>query len=188
MQKNTRPEVSPSLAMRPERLLTAGTNWDENIAIARSEAARQYIILRNRRVYDYASLEELRQHANLAMVVATRKGLSGPALRLDVRHSLRDFCDRGRCRCNHSAPMLTGDVFNADWNKANTDPRQCLISKAITDAKLSDRQRLAVQLVYFDGLTERDAAAKMGCTQQAVNKHLTSAVAHLKKIFPTTGC
>jgi hypothetical protein len=186
MKKNNTPEVCPSLASRPDRLLATGTDWDANIAIARSEAARQYIILRNRRIFRDAGIEDLRLHANAAMVAAVRRGCSGATLRLDIRHSLRDLCRRNQRISHYASPMPNGDIFNRDWNKNRTDPRICLITQTIHE--LSERQQQAIRLVYFDGLTEQEAAVAMGCTHQGVHKHLCSGIARLQKIFSASGC
>ena len=191
MQANTTPEVC--LAMRPERLLPAAPTeeeWAANAAIARSEAARQYILLRNRRVYDIASLDELRQQANMAMVRAVRQGYTGPSLRIAIRHSLLDSCRYSERRRRHYAPMPKGELFNRDWDKDNSDLLHSIrgdpahvISGAIAQAGLSERQKEAIHLIYFGGMTERDAARTMGCTHPMVHKHLVRAIHRLRKIF-----
>lgn len=50
---------------------------------------------------------------------------------------------------------------------------------ALANAGLTDRQRQAIDLVYFEGMTQEQAAAAMGITQQAVAKLESAALAKL---------
>jgi len=49
--------------------------------------------------------------------------------------------------------------------------------------RLPTRQRQAVILVFWEGLTEEEAAQEMGCSHQTVHGYLNSAIAKLRKIF-----
>jgi len=44
--------------------------------------------------------------------------------------------------------------------------------RAIDSAGLTDRQRQAIELVYFEGMTQEDAGGIMGVSQQAVDRYL----------------
>lgn len=50
---------------------------------------------------------------------------------------------------------------------------------ALANAGLTDRQRQAIDLVYFENLTQEEAAAEMGITRQAVAKLESTALAKL---------
>ncbi|ARW40255.1 sigma factor-like helix-turn-helix DNA-binding protein [Bacillus amyloliquefaciens] len=57
------------------------------------------------------------------------------------------------------------------------------IHKAIELAGLTDRQRQAIELVYFGELTQTDAGERIGITQQAVVFHLNAAVDRLTDVY-----
>ena len=43
------------------------------------------------------------------------------------------------------------------------------LNEAIRCARLSERQARVLKLVYFDGLTQREVARLLGCSQKAVS-------------------
>lgn len=49
--------------------------------------------------------------------------------------------------------------------------------------KLTEKQRMALQLVYIEGYFEREAAEQMGCSKQAVNKHLAAGIRRIVEIL-----
>lgn len=52
---------------------------------------------------------------------------------------------------------------------------------AIENAGLTDRQRQAIDLVYFEGMTQEMAAEVMGVGQDVVSRHLSSAIRNLRE-------
>lgn len=52
---------------------------------------------------------------------------------------------------------------------------------ALANAGLTDRQRQVIDLVYFDNLTQEEAASVLGITQQAVAKHESAALTKLRE-------
>ncbi|MCY7794109.1 RNA polymerase subunit sigma [Bacillus spizizenii] len=57
------------------------------------------------------------------------------------------------------------------------------IHKALELANLTDRQRQAIELVYFGELRQAEAGEQMGITQQAVVFHLNAAVDSLTDVY-----
>ncbi|MED4579053.1 sigma factor-like helix-turn-helix DNA-binding protein [Bacillus atrophaeus] len=57
------------------------------------------------------------------------------------------------------------------------------IHTALDCAGLTDRQRQAIELVYFGELTQTEAGERMGITQQAVVFHLNAAVDSITDIY-----
>ncbi|OQV53377.1 sigma factor-like helix-turn-helix DNA-binding protein [Bacillus velezensis] len=57
------------------------------------------------------------------------------------------------------------------------------IHKAIQLAGLTDRQRQAIELVYFGELTQAEAGERMGIGQDAVSKLIDSATEKLADIY-----
>ncbi len=52
---------------------------------------------------------------------------------------------------------------------------------AIDNAGLTVRQRQAVDLVYFEGMTQEDAAEEMDVTDRAVRYHLVAGIAKIRR-------
>jgi RNA polymerase sigma factor (sigma-70 family) len=50
-------------------------------------------------------------------------------------------------------------------------------------ASLTVRQRECIVLIFVDGHTEEEAAAKMGISQSHVNRHKSMAIQKLKEMF-----
>jgi DNA-directed RNA polymerase specialized sigma24 family protein len=57
------------------------------------------------------------------------------------------------------------------------------LATAIDRAGLTDRQRQALALVYFEDLTQVDAAERMKITQQAVTIYLDSAAKKIASVY-----
>lgn len=57
------------------------------------------------------------------------------------------------------------------------------LQNAIELAKLTDRQREAIRLVYFEDLTQVEAGKRMGIGQDAVFKHIDAAANKLADIY-----
>jgi len=50
-------------------------------------------------------------------------------------------------------------------------------------AELNDADSALIEALFFEGLTERDYAAKIGISQKNVNKKKQRILAELKKFF-----
>jgi len=82
-----------------------------------------------------------------------------------------------------------GVSFNRVLNDGNGDEdaadARIDVQRAINDAGLTDRQREAIELVYFgndgDGMTQEEAGEIMGISQKNVNKHLRYGLAKIKR-------
>lgn len=57
------------------------------------------------------------------------------------------------------------------------------LTTAIEAAKLTDRQRQALRLVYEEDLTQEDAGKAMGVRQQVLARHLIVAEAKVARIY-----
>lgn len=52
----------------------------------------------------------------------------------------------------------------------------------LDSAGLTERQREAIELVYFDGLTQAQAGERMGVSQQAIDRYLRYSYEKLRKV------
>src|SRR5690625_5301193 len=66
-------------------------------------------------------------------------------------------------------PMLMGVIESAD------------LYAMLDNAKLTDRQRQAIDLVYFEDMTQEQAAAVMGVRKHTVNEHLSIGLRNLRE-------
>ena len=57
------------------------------------------------------------------------------------------------------------------------------LDKAMTMARLTDRQALSIALVYGMGLTQDEAGAELGITRQAVAISIDSAAKRIARIY-----
>ncbi|AOO61107.1 RNA polymerase subunit sigma [Bacillus velezensis] len=57
------------------------------------------------------------------------------------------------------------------------------IHKAIELASLTDRQRQAIELVYFGGLTQAEAGERMGIAKQNVEAYISRAAEKIADIY-----
>jgi DNA-directed RNA polymerase specialized sigma24 family protein len=57
------------------------------------------------------------------------------------------------------------------------------LATAIERASLTNRQRQAVELVYFDDLTQVDAANRMGCSKQTVNRLTMVSLTKIARVY-----
>lgn len=57
------------------------------------------------------------------------------------------------------------------------------LATAIEKAGLTDRQRQALTLVYFEDLTQADAGERMSASKQTVNRLVTVATAKVARVY-----
>ena len=67
-------------------------------------------------------------------------------------------------------PMLMDVIESAD------------LEALLVNANLTDRQRQAIDLVYFEDMTQEQAAAVMGVTRQAVDLYARNAINKLRRL------
>lgn len=67
-------------------------------------------------------------------------------------------------------PMLMGVIESAD------------LFALLDNANLTDRQRQAIDLVYFEDMTQEQAAEVMGVTRQAVDLYARNAINKLRRL------
>lgn len=93
-----------------------------------------------------------------------------------VKRSYTD--DQGGMRVsNNRLPFpLVGDVYDAETTEID-------VLTMIERAGLTDRQREAVELVYFEGLTQEQAAERMGVRQHTVSEHIDVSLRKIKRCF-----
>jgi DNA-binding CsgD family transcriptional regulator len=63
----------------------------------------------------------------------------------------------------------------------------CDLQTAITAAKLTDRQREALRLVYTEDLTQEEAAKVMGVGQDVVSYHVGKAAKRIAEVYEFWG-
>src|SRR5690625_1894270 len=56
------------------------------------------------------------------------------------------------------------------------------VHKALDNADLTSRQREAIDLVYFEDMTQEQAAEVMGVTRQAISRYISFAIIKLRKV------
>jgi len=59
---------------------------------------------------------------------------------------------------------------------------------ALDNAGLTKRQRQAIELVYFEGMTQEDAGAEMGVTQQAVEQFISAGLTKIRRLLTEDTC
>lgn len=57
------------------------------------------------------------------------------------------------------------------------------LDRAITDAKITDKQTLAITFVYGLDLTHGEAAAELGVTREAVNQLIWGAAKRIAAVY-----
>lgn len=75
--------------------------------------------------------------------------------------------------------------FTSPESLADTEQRQKLLREALT--RLPAKQRMALVLKHFDGLSIREIADVMKCTEGTVKRHLYRAVRRLRREIASPG-
>lgn len=75
---------------------------------------------------------------------------------------------------------MSASLGTADPNFEGVDDRDQL-AKLL--AVLAPRERLILQLRFFDGLTQSEIAARVGISQMHVSRLLTGSLSHLRELF-----
>lgn len=55
--------------------------------------------------------------------------------------------------------------------------------KALDTAGLTERQREALELVYFEDLTQEEAGKRLGCSKQTVNRLIDVAATKIARVY-----
>jgi DNA-directed RNA polymerase specialized sigma24 family protein len=83
--------------------------------------------------------------------------------------------------------LLLGDYHALKLRRYNGDTSASDIlidmATAINRAGLTDRQRQALRLVYFDDLTQVDAGITMQCSKQTVNRLVDIATVKIARVY-----
>lgn len=75
------------------------------------------------------------------------------------------------------------DYMTPERDKALIPAEYLDLYTALEGAGLTERQHEAIALVYFDGMTQEDAATRMGLNKANVNVHLKRATTRLRKFM-----
>lgn len=73
-------------------------------------------------------------------------------------------------------PMLLGVIESVD------------LYALLENANLTDRQRQAIDLVYFEDMTQEQAAKVMGVTRQAVDLYARNAINKMRRLINERSC
>ncbi len=75
------------------------------------------------------------------------------------------------------------DEYDVEWVISRDGEVDSDIAKAIKIAKskLTLKQRQAIEAVYYDGLTVKQAAKMLGCNEQVLSRRLCDAIKRLRK-------
>src|SRR5699024_8455492 len=86
----------------------------------------------------------------------------------------------GRKRDGRGGNKRRYDYMTPERDMALVPTSYLDLYNALDNAGLTDRQRQAIELVYFQGLTQADAGAEMGVSQQAVDIYLRNSYDKLR--------
>ena len=111
---------------------------------------------------------DLESEAQEALVVTVAKGARW--VRLSIRHALQDLIRHEVMRRRFSGDMPS-DV-------STQSPSAESVVALVYD--LSLRQVMAVRLVYYEGLTQEEAAEEMSCSQEDISHLLSRAIKKLR--------
>src|SRR5699024_2023258 len=74
------------------------------------------------------------------------------------------------------------DYMTPDRDMSLIPPEYLDLYDALDSAGLTDRQRQAIELVYFEGMTQEDAAKEMGVSRATLRTNIDRALIKLKNI------
>lgn len=112
---------------------------------------------------------DLEEEANYALGVAVAAGTK--ALRLAVRNALLDVCKKQRVRLRHDGEMPAECV--------GVPMAESVVGELVFD--LTPRQMTAVRLVFWEGMTQAEAAEEMNTCQSDISSLISAACDALKK-------
>ena len=101
----------------------------------------------------------------------------------------RDACKgKFRRRMTTAEPSRVRDLVEASLAKRYTSERRPVVDDRIDKGMrtLTPKERDAVQSVYFDGLTQQEAAAKLGIAHRGLRKRLERALAKMRASLEET--
>lgn len=81
---------------------------------------------------------------------------------------------------NHKMP----DRYDSDMVRVEN---AVTVQHLLDHAGLTDKQRQAIELVYFDGLTQEQAGVEMGIRKHTVNKHISKGLRKLYEYITKEG-
>jgi DNA-directed RNA polymerase specialized sigma24 family protein len=102
----------------------------------------------------------------------------GATDRREIENAVRTSVRRERKYGDVHAPLS-----EADERQRVGPPERARLGISDEVNRLPLRQRQAVILVFWEGLTEQEAAVEMGCAQRVVHTHIDRAVRKLRKFF-----
>ena len=88
---------------------------------------------------------------------------------------MRHGFDRTRRREVLAADLDRYDAMRGLWAGEAASMRLCDVVRDAIASALTDKQRAVVEACFFEGLSQGDAARRLGVTQQVVSKTLHGA-------------
>lgn len=94
---------------------------------------------------------------------------------------------RSACEPHRRRELLLADVDRYDaargmWSGEPASSRLCDAVREAVASALTDKQRAVVEACFFEGLSQEDAARRLGVTQQVVSKTLYGAARHGRRV------
>lgn len=68
-----------------------------------------------------------------------------------------------------------------DISKNASDPRLECLEELVPE--LAESERLIIQKIFYEGISQTDVAVELGKSKQAVNKQLKRLYARIRKLF-----
>lgn len=101
---------------------------------------------------------------------------------IDYVYTGKDDDTIGRIRDNDSgAKVRVYDYMTPKRDNALVPPKYLDLYSAIENADLTDRQRQAIDLVYFEDMTQTVAADVMGVSQPNVNAYIDAGIRKMRE-------
>lgn len=87
----------------------------------------------------------------------------------------------GRTRGEDGQKTVIYDYMTPEKDNALVSPEVLALYDALNNAKLTKRQREAIDLTFFGGMTQEDAARVMGINKSNVNEYLRNSYEKIRK-------